>query len=90
MYKIEYSKEVDKTLRKWKKSNPVLFGKAQKVLIDIMQHPRSGIGHPEPMVGGGNITYSRRITANERIIYDVYDQIITVLVVQVGNHYNDK
>ncbi|MCQ2347001.1 MAG: Txe/YoeB family addiction module toxin [Paludibacteraceae bacterium] len=81
---------MDKTLRKWKKSNPVLFDKTRKVLVDIMQHPRSGIGHPEPMVGGGNITYSRRITANERIIYDVYDQIIAVLVVQVGNHYNDK
>lgn len=90
MYRIEYSKDVDKTLRKWKKSNPVLFDKTRKVLVDIMQHPRSGIGHPEPMVGGGNITYSRRITANERIIYDVYDQIIAVLVVQVGNHYNDK
>ncbi|MBQ7415350.1 MAG: hypothetical protein IJV09_07975 [Prevotella sp.] len=25
MYVIEYSKEADKTLRKWKKSNPQLF-----------------------------------------------------------------
>jgi mRNA-degrading endonuclease RelE of RelBE toxin-antitoxin system len=25
MYTIEYSKEADKTLRKWKKSNPNLF-----------------------------------------------------------------
>jgi mRNA-degrading endonuclease RelE of RelBE toxin-antitoxin system len=36
MYKVEYSKEADKTLRKWKKSNPILFKKATKVLMDII------------------------------------------------------
>lgn len=90
MYKVEYSKEADKTLRKWKKSNPVLFKKATKVLLDIMQHPRTGIGHPEPLVGGGDITWSRHITAFDRIIYDIYDNRITVLVIQVEAHYNDK
>ena len=30
MYTIEYSKDADKTLRKWKKSNPRLFKKATK------------------------------------------------------------
>ncbi len=33
MYTIEYSKEADKTLRKWKKSNPNLFKKATKTLM---------------------------------------------------------
>ena len=37
IYTIEYSKEADKTLRKWKKSNPNLFKKATKILMDIMQ-----------------------------------------------------
>ena len=46
-YTIEYSKEADRTLRKWKKSNPQLFKKATKILMDIMQHPRTGLGHPE-------------------------------------------
>ena len=35
MYKIEYSKDAEKTLRKWKKYNPTLFNKATKVLIDM-------------------------------------------------------
>ena len=46
IYVIEYSKEADKTLRKWKKSNPQLFKKATKILMDIMLHPRTGLGHP--------------------------------------------
>jgi len=90
MYAINYSKDADRTLKRWKKSNPVLFKKAQQVLFDIMNHPRTGIGHPEPMVGGNDITYSRHISAHDRIIYDIYDNVVTVLVVQMGNHYNDK
>lgn len=90
MYTVEYSKAADKTLRKWKKSNPMLFKKATKVLLDIMQHPRSGIGHPEALVGGNDITWSRHITADDRIIYDIYDDRITVLIIQAESHYNDK
>ena len=90
MYTIEYSKEADKTLRKWKKSNPNLFKKAANILLDIMQHPRTGLGHPEALVGGGDITYSHRITAHNRIIYDIYDSRIAVLIIQGEEHYNDK
>ena len=90
IYKVEYSKAADKTLRKWKKSNPMLIKKATKVLLDIMQHPRTGIGHPEALVGGNDITWSRHITADDRIVYDIYDERITVLVIQAESHYNDK
>ena len=91
IYTIEYSKAADKTLKKWKKSNPRLFKKATEVLFDIMQHPRSGIGHPdEALIGGNDITYSRHITANDRIIYDIYDDVVTVLIIQAEEHYNDK
>ena len=55
-YTIEYSKEADRTLRKWKKSNPHLFKKATKILMDIMAHPRTGLGHPEALIGGNDVT----------------------------------
>lgn len=72
------------------KSNPNLFKKATKFLFDIMQHPRTGLGHPEALVGGNDVTYSRRITADDRIIYDIYDDRVTVLIIQAEQHYNDK
>lgn len=90
IYTVDYTKAAQKTLAKWKKSNPVLFKKAVAILQDIMQHPRTGIGHPEPLVGGHDITYSRHITAHDRIIYDIYDESITVLIIQCEEHYNDK
>jgi len=90
MYTIEYSKQADKTLKKWKKSNPQLFKKATAILMDIMSHPRTGLGHPEALTGGNDITYSRHITAHDRIVYDIYDNIVSVLVIQLEEHYNDK
>lgn len=90
IYAIDYSKAAEKTLKKWKKSNPRLFKKATTILLDIMEHPRTGLGRPEPLVGGNDITYSRRITADDRIIYDIYDERVCVLVIQMEEHYQDK
>lgn len=39
---------------------------------------------------GSDVTYSRHITANDRIIYDIYDDRISVLIIQAEEHYNDK
>lgn len=90
VYQIEITASADKTLRKWKKSNPVLWKKYQKLYHELMDHPRKGIGHPEALVEGDNIRWSRRITAHDRIIYDIYDDVVKVLVIQVEGHYNDK
>lgn len=89
-YKISFDTKVLKTIQKWKKSNPLVFKKLEKILSDIMEHPRVGLGHPEPMIGSGDVVYSRRITANDRIIYEIHDAEIVVIVVEVGGHYQDK
>ena len=47
-------------------------------------------GHPEPLKGGNDVRWSRRLSASDRIIYDIYDDVVTVLVIQVGGHYEDK
>ena len=44
IYSIAYSKSIDKVLKKWKKSNPVLFKKYSKLLEELMLHPREGLG----------------------------------------------
>lgn len=89
-YKVQTVPAVDKVIAKWKKSNPNLHKKFKNIVKELIEHPREGIGHPEPLVGMGNITWSRRISAHDRIIYDIHDDIVTVIIIQVGNHYNDK
>ena len=51
-YSVSYSKGIDKILKKWKKSNPVLFKKYSKILEELILHPREGLGHPEALVKG--------------------------------------
>ena len=89
-YKVEVSKDADKVIRKWKKSNPQLFNKYRSIFHELVDHPKTGTGHPEPMKGGNDITYSRRVTAHDRIVYDIYEDVITVLIIEVEGHYSDK
>lgn len=90
MYKIFFTPEAEKITKKWKKSNPNHFKKLVAILKDIALHPREGIGHPEPLVGGKDVVWSRHITGKDIIRYDIYEDVVTVLVIQIEGHYNDK
>ncbi len=89
-YSIEFSSGAQKVIKKWKKSNPVAFRKLYSLLPELEQHPRTGTGHPEPLKGGDGITYSRRLSAHDRVIYDIHDETVTVLVLELEGHYSDK
>ena len=89
-YNVKMMPLVEKDVAKWKKSNPLLHKKFKKIILELIEHPRTGIGHPEPLVGGGDVRWSRHLSDQDRIIYDIYDNVVTVLVIQVGGHYADK
>jgi len=89
-YQLTFTKDAAKTLKKYKKSNPSVFKKAASLLDEIAEHPRTGTGHPEPLVKGSDTRYSRHLTANIRIIYDIHDNTISVNIISMNSHYNDK
>jgi hypothetical protein len=89
-YTIRVSHGVDKVIAKWKKSNPDLFKKYRRIFEELLEHPKTGLGHPEPLKGGKDMTWSRHVTAHDRIIYDVYEDIVEVYVLEVEGHNNDK
>ena len=90
IYDLRFSSQANKVAKKWKKSNPTAFKKYAKILSELMEPPRSGLGHPEALKGGDDITWSRHITAHDRMIYDIYDDIIEVYVLELEGHYDDK
>lgn len=89
-YTIEFTQTAIKTVSKYKKSNPVQYKNLVKLLNELIEHPRTGTGHPEPLKSGDMITYSRRISKNDRLIYDIYEDTVVVLVLSIEGHYNDK
>lgn len=90
MYVIKFDDKVVKIIAKWKKSNPTLHKKLVKVILAIAENPRHGIGHPEPLVGGSDVIYSRRISARDRIIYSINDNEVFVIIIELEGHYDDK
>lgn len=89
-YVIDFSSDAKASLATYKKSNQQMFKKITKLLFELTEHPRTGTGHPEPLIGGNGITYSRRISGQHRMIYDIYDDIVKVFVISVEGHYRDK
>ena len=55
-----------------------------------MEHPYSGTGKPELLKHNYAGYYSRRITQKHRLIYEINDQEITVLILSAAGHYQDK
>ena len=90
MYAIKFDKAIEKNIALWKKSNPNLHKKLVKTFIAIAENPRTGIGHPEALVGSNDTIYSRRITAHDRVIYSINDEECFVVIVSIKGHYDDK
>jgi len=77
-------------LAKLAKSEPKAFEKAQKFIEELKVHPKTGTGHPEALKGDRSGQWSRKITKKHRLIYEIHDEIVTVLVLTAYGHYDDK
>ncbi|MDF4191031.1 Txe/YoeB family addiction module toxin (plasmid) [Ligilactobacillus salivarius] len=66
-------------------SDKRIVKKINKLIKDIDRHPFSGIGKPEPLKYGLSGTWSRRITEEHRIVYEIKDDEIRIY--SVRDHY---
>jgi toxin YoeB len=90
MYNIVYSPDAERDLAKLKKNEPASFRKAVRLLDEIVMHPKTGTGHPEPLKGKPENRWSRQITKKHRIVYRILETEILVEVLSSYGHYNDK
>ena len=75
----------------WKKSgNKAIMNRITALLKDIMEHPYTGIGKPEPLKYDLAGKWSIRINSEHRLIYSVNENIITVYVFSMRYHYSKK
>ena len=72
----------------WKKThNTAIMKRISLLLEDILLHPFTGIGKPEPLKGDLRGKWSRRINDEHRIIYKVSDNKVYVYVFSMHFHY---
>ena len=90
-YTLEFTKVALADIDKHKKSGDrTVLKKLDKLFNELMDHPRKGTGKPEQLKGDLGGLYSRRINKKHRLIYDIQDEIITVIVLSAHSHYGDK
>ena len=88
---IVFLEQAEKDREYWKKSgNKAIMNRITALLEDIIAHPYTGIGKPEPLKYELAGCWSRRINSEHRIIYSVNDDIITVYVLSMRYHYGKK
>jgi len=79
------SKAVD-DLQYWRKSGNIKVQERIKLLLqEIQLTPFAGIGKPEALKHNWAGYWSRRITAEHRIVYKVQND--TILIAQLRYHY---
>lgn len=90
MYKLEYTDEAKLHMQRLKHDEPKAFQKMSKMLLELMEHPTTGTGHPEPLKGEPQGRWSRRITKKHRLVYRIYNDEVLVLILSSYGHYDDK
>ena len=90
MYNIDFTTEARQGLAKLERSEPKAFAKAVRFIEELKQHPKTGLGHPEPLKGMSEGRWSREITKKHRLVYRIFEEEVLVLVLRSYGHYNDK
>jgi toxin YoeB len=73
----------------WKKSgNRQVQKKISELIKDILLHHETGIGKPEPLKYEYSGCWSRRITNEHRIVYEIVNNELHIL--SLKGHYYDK
>ena len=90
-FKIIVSEKARKDLLAIKKSGDKgSIKKLDQIILELYEHPESGIGNPEMLKYNLTGFWSRQINRKDSLIYKIEEQIVTVTIVSGLGHYSDK
>jgi toxin YoeB len=90
-YSIRIEKEAADDLKKiYKSGNKADIAKLQKIFIELEETPSFGIGNPEQLKGNLVGLWSRRINKKDRLLYEINETEIVVIIISALGHYSDK
>lgn len=69
----------------WQATDRTILKRINRLVADICRSPHEGMGKPEPLKYGLVGAWSRRITAEHRLVYRVVGEDVQIL--QVRYHY---
>ena len=90
IYRVDIRETAQEDLYRLAKNEPKAFVKAQSLIEELKEHPKTGSGHPEQLKGEPQGRWSRRITKKHRLVYEIFEKEVVVLVITAYGHYEDK
>jgi len=89
-YSVELKEKAREGLSKLLRSEPKSYKKALNLIRELYEHPTTGTGQPEQLKGCGTNRWSRRISKKHRLVYEIHDSKVLVIVLASYGHYDDK
>ena len=89
-YKVEIKEMAQEDLKHLLHNEPSAYHKALALIGELYDHPKTGTGHPEPLRGERAGQWSRRISKKHRLVYEIRETEVIVLVLTAYGHYDDK
>ena len=69
----------------WQETDKKILKKINELIKECLRTPFDGKGKPEPLKGNLSGAWSRRITDEHRLVYEIKDNTIHIL--QCRHHY---
>jgi toxin YoeB len=86
-YKVVFTPQATEDVVKLQKVCPEAIKKLAKLLDELKVHPRTGTGKVEHLKHYSDETWSRRITQEHRLVYQIHDVVVEILVISAYGHY---
>ena len=88
-YKVVVSDKAKNNIKKIKMAGQkIIVDKIYDLIDELKEHPKTGTGKPEFLKH--KKCWSRRIDKEHRLCYEIYDDIVVVLVLSAFGHYDDN
>ena len=87
-YSIKLTPQAKRELDDWVRVDIKTARRIQALLMDIAEHPFTGMCKPEPLKNVLQGLWSRRINKADRIVYRIDGKIVTVYILSMRGHYN--
>lgn len=86
--KIEFTPDAWDDYEYWEGQDKKTLKKIKKFIKELQRHPEAGEGHPEMLKGNLSGLWSRRINQQDRMLYEIYKESVTII--QLRTHYSDN
>lgn len=84
---LSFTDDAWKEYQHWVNKDRVTLKAVNKAIDAALRHPYEGVGKPEQLSQNLAGYWSRRITSEHRLVYEVHEDTQYLVVVQVRGHY---